>query len=528
MPTLEWIGKDKVINHHQEVPFRVLERKYSFDESGRHEEDNGSSNMIIHGDNLEALKALLPRYEGQIKCIYIDPPYNTGNEGWVYNDNVNDPRIRKWLGEVVGKEGEDLTRHDKWLCMMYPRLRLLHKLLSSDGAIFISIDDNEQEYLKAICNEIFGVSNHVATFVWQKRYSPDIRTAVSNAHEYIICFSKDPVAFKERRNLLPLGEEQTKQFTNPDNDPRGPWKANDFTAPGYRPNQMYEIVLPSGRTVTPPAGRCWRVTKEGFEQFKKEDKMVYGADGNGVPAVKRFLSEMPGMVPWTWLNHELVGHTQEGNKLLASILGKAVFDYPKPMRLIRYFLQIATDKDDIILDSFAGSGTTAHAVTDLNNDDGGSRKFIIIEMMDYADTITAERVKRVITGYGEGKKAVPGTGGSFSFYELGEPLMLDAEHLNEKVGKDKIREYVWYTETRRPLLKTVPEHPYQLGTFNHTAYYFYYEPDQMTVLGYDFLSTIREKAESYIIYADRCALSDAELMRFGITFKKIPRDITRL
>ena len=180
------------------------------------------------------------------------------------------------------------------------------------------------------------------------------------------------------------------------------------------------------------------------------------------------------------------------------------------------------------MDSFAGSGTTAHAVTDLNNDDGGSRKFIIIEMMDYADTITAERVKRVITGYGEGKKAVPGTGGSFSFYELGEPLMLDAEHLNEKVGKDKIREYVWYTETRQPLPETRPEHDYQLGALNHTAYYFYYEPDQMTVLGYDFLSTIREKAESYIIYADRCALSDAELMRFGITFKKIPRDITRL
>ena len=164
MPTLEWIGKDKVINHHHEVPFRVLERTYSYDESGRHDDDNDSENMIIHGDNLEALKALLPRYEGQIKCIYIDPPYNTGNEGWVYNDNVNDPKIRKWLGEVVGKEGEDLTRHDKWLCMMYPRLRLLHKLLSSDGAIFISIDDNEQEYLKAICNEIFGTSNHVATY----------------------------------------------------------------------------------------------------------------------------------------------------------------------------------------------------------------------------------------------------------------------------------------------------------------------------------------------------------------------------
>ena len=174
MPTLEWIGKDKVINHHQEVPFRVLERKYSFDESGQHEEDNGSENMIIRGDNLEALKALLPRYEGRIKCIYIDPPYNTGNEGWVYNDNVNDPKIKKWLGEVVGKEGEDLTRHDKWLCMMYPRLKLLQKLLAEDGVIFISIDDREQVLLRMICNEIFGESNFLAQFVWQKRTSPDM------------------------------------------------------------------------------------------------------------------------------------------------------------------------------------------------------------------------------------------------------------------------------------------------------------------------------------------------------------------
>jgi len=190
MPTLEWIGKDKVINHHQEVPFRVLERTYSYDESGRHDDDNGSENMIIHGDNLEALKALLPRYEGQIKCIYIDPPYNTGNEGWVYNDNVNDPKIRKWLGEVVGKEGEDLSRHDKWLCMMYPRLRLLYKLLSDDGAIFISIDDNEQANLKLICDEIFGSSRFVAQIVWQKRTSPDARKRMSNGHEYILIMSR--------------------------------------------------------------------------------------------------------------------------------------------------------------------------------------------------------------------------------------------------------------------------------------------------------------------------------------------------
>lgn len=168
MPTLEWIGKSKVINHHQDVPFRVLERKYSFDENGQHSEDNGSENMIIRGDNLEALKALLPRYEGRVKCIYIDPPYNTGNEGWVYNDNVNDPKIKKWLGEVVGKEGEDLTRHDKWRCMMYPRLKLLQKLLVNDGVIFISIDDTEYANLKLICDEIFGIRNFLADVIWEK------------------------------------------------------------------------------------------------------------------------------------------------------------------------------------------------------------------------------------------------------------------------------------------------------------------------------------------------------------------------
>lgn len=295
MPTLNWIGKDKVVNHHLDVPFRTLEKQYTFASEGQ---DDGG-NMIIHGDNLDALKALLPQYEGRVKCIYIDPPYNTGNEGWVYNDNVNDPKIRKWLGEVVGKEGEDLSRHDKWLCMMYPRLKLLHKLLAEDGAIFISIDDIEFSYLQLICGEIFGQRNHVATFIWQKRYSPDVRTSISDAHEFVLCYTKNPELFKEHRHLLPLTESQTKQFSNPDDDPRGPWKANDFTAPGYRPNQMYEITLPSGRVVTPPTGRCWRVTKEGFDQFVAEDKMIYGSNGDGVPAVKRFLSEMPGMVPWT-------------------------------------------------------------------------------------------------------------------------------------------------------------------------------------------------------------------------------------
>lgn len=578
MPTLEWIGKDKVVNHHQQVPYRVLEAQYT------HNADQ-SDNMIIRGDNLEALKSLLPKYEGKVKCIYIDPPYNTGNEGWVYNDNVNDPKIKKWLGEVVGKEGEDLSRHDKWLCMMYPRLKLLQKLLAENGAIFISIDDMEIANLKTLCNEIFGASNHLATFIWQKRYSPDVRTAISDAHEFILCYAKNPELFKSERHLLPLTTAQTKQFSNPDNDPRGPWKANDFTAPGYRPNQMYEITLPSGRIVTPPTGRCWRVTKDGFEQFVAENKMIYGNNGDGVPAVKRFLSEMPGMVPWTWWNHEEVGHTQEGNKLLAAILGKAVFDYPKPVRLIERILQIATDTDSIILDSFAGSGTTAHAVLNMNKADGGNRRFILIEMMDYADSITAERVKRVIDGYtqdqevvlfdeeitasnleqgaellaeakavakdakgkyssvkkpvmdgnhlkvvavNKAKDAVPGTGGSFTFYDLGEALLLPNGNLNENVSSDKIREYVYYMETKDALAEASNGNPYFMGNSRGAAYYFYYEKDAITTLDHEFLATIPERADNYVIYADLCTIPAEELAKYNITFKKIPRDIAKL
>ena len=519
MPTLDWIGKDKVINHHMDVPYRVLDKQYTYG-------GDKSENIIIHGDNLEALKSLLPKYEGKVKCIYIDPPYNTGNEGWVYNDNVNDPKIKKWLGEVVGKEGEDLSRHDKWLCMMYPRLKLLQKLLREDGAIFISIDDIEEANLKLICGEIFGANNHIATFVWQKRYSPDARVAVSDAHEFILCYAKNPGLFKDTRHLLPLTDSQTKQFSNPDNDPRGPWKANDFTAPGYRPNQMYEITLPSGRVVTPPAGRCWRVTKEGFDQFVAENKMIYGNNGDGAPAVKRFLSEMPGMVPWTWWNYEAVGHSQEGNKQLAAILGKATFDYPKPSRLIERIIHIASDADSIVLDSFAGSGTTAHAVLNKNKEDGGHRKFILIEMGNYADTITAERVKRVIDGYGEGKSAVEGTGGDFTYYELGQPLFIEDHQLNPEVPDEKICEYIWYAETHTSY--EPKDAPYYLGVANGTAYYFYYEKEALCILNYAFLSHVQEKADHYVIYADQCTLSDDELLKYGITFKKIPRDIARL
>ena len=523
MPTLEWIGKDKVINHHQQVPYRVLEEKYTYNAEK-------SDNMIIRGDNLEALKALLPKYEGRIKCIYIDPPYNTGNEGWVYNDNVNDPKIKKWLGETVGKEGEDLSRHDKWLCMMYPRLKLLYRLLhKKDGCIFISIDENEFANLKLLCDEIFGSSQHIATFIWQKRYSRENREAIGDAHEYILLYATDTVSFKEQRHLVPMNEEQAKVYKNPNNDPKGRWRGVPMTAQGFRPNQMYPITDPSGNIHYPPEGRCWSTLESEYLKLKDEGRIYFGKNNDSQPSVIRYLSEVEGVVPWTWLPSTEVGHTDAAKKEVYSILGKTnSFDTPKPETLIHYLLSICTNPGDIILDSFAGSGTTAHAVLNMNKADGGNRKFILVEMLDYADSITAERVKRVIDGYGEGNNAVEGTGGDFTFYDLGQALLLPDGNLNEEVGVEKIREYVWYMETKTPLAETAGDNAYYLGCNNNTGYYFFYEKDCITTLGYEFLATIKEKSESYLIYADLCTIPDDELKRHNITFKKIPRDIAKL
>jgi len=529
MPTLEWIGKDKVVNHHLDVPFRVLERKYSFDENGQHNEDNGSENMIIRGDNLEALKALLPRYEGRVKCIYIDPPYNTGNEGWVYNDNVNDPKIKKWLGAVVGKEGEDLTRHDKWLCMMYPRLKLLQKLLADDGAIFISIDDTEISNLRLLMDEVFGANNFVTTVIWHKNYAPKSSAKFfSEDHDYITVYAKNKMAWIP--NLLPRTEEQDKIYKNPDNDPRGLWRPDNLSARNPYSLGLYSITCPGGRVIPgPPAGRYWVVSEEKFKQMDADGRIYWGKDGNNIPAPKRYLSEVKqGRVPQTIWEYEEVGHTQDAKKDLKAIFdGEMPFDTPKPYRLIERILQIASDSDSIILDSFAGSGTTAHAVLNMNKADGGHRKFILVEMMDYADSITAERVKRVIRGYGEGKNAVESTGGNFSFYDLGEPL-LHGDMLNENVGVEKIREYVYFTDTKASLPESHPDEPYFMGVHIGSSYYFYYEKQAVTTLNREFLHTVKTEADAYVIYADLCTLSEAELEKYHITFKKIPRDIAKL
>lgn len=583
MPTLDWIGKDKVVNHHLDVPYRVLERQYSFDANGTHTEDNGSENMIIHGDNLSALKSLLPQYEGKIKCIYIDPPYNTGNENWVYNDNVNDPRILKWLGEVVGKEGEDLSRHDKWLCMMYPRLKLLHRLLADDGVIFISIDDNELYNLKSICDEIFGMNCFVANISWQRTYSMrNDSKGIAAEIEHILVYSK---ALNWNPTKLERTADMDSKYKNPDNDPKGAWRNIVASAPNAATHQgmVYAIQNPiTGKYAYPPQGRCWslgqdqmlaamcqwcdyelkdigdaeeraRVCGIAAEAVRKDvlaivisepldiakrkaerwyegiiPEFFFSAKGKGALSRKAYIENMGGRPVTNFWPFSETGHTDEASRLLKNMFGgTAIFDTPKPPRLLERILHIIDDKDAVILDSFAGSGTTAHAVLNMNKSDGGNRKFILIEMMDYADTITAERVKRVIDGYGEGKQAVEGTCGNFSYYELGDTLMENGT-LNENVSIDKIREYVYFTETKCRPMPISEDEPYLLGCHLVTAYYFYYDKEHITTLNREFLHTVKTASDSYVMYADLCTLSNAELEKFHITFKKIPRDISKL
>ncbi len=547
MPTLTWIGKDKVVNHHHDVPYRVLEHKYGF----RAEDDGDrtpteSDNKIIHGDNLEALKSLLPEYEGRVKCIYIDPPYNTGNEKWVYNDNVNDPKIKKWLGEVVGKPGEDLSRHDKWLCMMYPRLKLLHKLLAEDGAVFISIDDNELANLKLLCDEIFGANNLVTNFIWERKKKPAfLSNQLGSITEYVLCYSKEIKSlpaftsseFKTTEGKkYPLNNagngisiltfpEQSVQF-HIDNSIIEP---QDMSGGNIITKLLDKVVIVNGKNITPfRLEGEWRYSQTRLNEIisNKEELIIskipfrpnHIKRGGDEKKIHNFLS---------YRTYD-INTNEDASANLQSIFGQKAFDFSKPDNLLSFLIDLITDSESIILDSFAGSGTTAHAVLNLNKKDGGNRKFILVEMEDYAESITAERVRRVMRGYGEGKNATAGTGGAFDYYELGEPMFDEEKNLNENIGEEKIREYIYYTETKRHLeRKRTEASKYLLDTHNATGYYFYYERDRLTTLGVDTLHIVTERAEQYVIYADVCTLSKEDMAAKNIVFKKIPRDIKR-
>lgn len=543
MPTLTWIGKEKVVNHHLDVPFRVLDRQYTFGDTP------DSGNKIIHGDNLEALKALLPEYEGKIKCIYIDPPYNTGNEKWVYNDNVNDPHIRKWLGQVVGSEMDDLTRHDKWLCMMYPRLVLLQKLLKDDGAIFISIDDNELYFLKCICDEIFGKANYLCSICIKNDSRARPYNSISVTHEYLLVYTGANFI----ANSL---HDKSKKFQYKDEfggydlyELRN--RNSDFNSDN-RPNLYYPFWVNPNNEIEKSLFEIDLVEHEGWIKFYPQESqgiktvwrwgkekaqenlntVIFGRKAvGGWQVVKKYRDDIYAL-PSVWDDADV--SSDRGTLTMKKFFNnKRVFAFPKSPELIQRCLQLASDPDSIILDSFAGSGTTAHAVLNLNKQDGGNRKFILVELGDYAENITAERVRRVMSGYGEGKNAVEGTGGSFDFYELGDTLFdPKTENLNDNADTEQIRQYVWYSETHAPYIApTAEHHPYWLGTDQRINYYFYYIKGEETCLSWDFLRTLtpeRDKAEMYIIYADRCVLTESEMQQLNIRFKKIPRDIKRV
>jgi adenine-specific DNA-methyltransferase len=547
MPSLDFKGKQFVHSHHLSVPFRELrvDRKRSLPAKGA--KPSLDDNLIIHGDTLEALKALLPTHAGKVDCIFIDPPYNTGNEGWCYNDNVRSPLMKEWLKKSANPvDKEDLERHDKWLCMMWPRLQLLRELLAETGAIFVTIDDNEAHRLRLIMDEVFGEDGFITSIAWQARYSRSNDAVFSLSHNTVLIYGKDVAAWENSRNLLERGSSQEAQYTNPDNDPRGPWRAIPWDAPNVRENLSYPIKTRSGKIKYPPPGRHWSRTEEKWLEIVAAGLDYYGRDGKGSPSYKAFLKDAPGIVPNTWWTHAEGGHTDDAKKELLEIMGteELAFATPKPTRLLDRILQIATQKDSLILDSFAGSGTTAHAVLAANTKDGGNRRFILVETEDYADTLTAERVRRVIQGYSftgnqrtelmrekvtwttfkkaaelsekvesierlegagydrvkkeikegvltvTGERSItektPGLGGSFTYCELGDPIDIDSL-LTGGGGMpsyETLARYVFYTATGRSLEKVAaPKADGFIGETEIFRLHLIYKPDKEWLRG---------------------------------------------
>ena len=532
MPTLEFKGKQHIYAHHLTVPYRPL-----VPDAGRSlNPADTDDNLIIHGDNLHALKALLPRYAGKVKCIYIDPPYNTGKEGWVYNDNVNSPLMRQWLANHSPVEGEDLERHDKWLCMMWPRLHLLKELLAATGVIFVTIDDNEQHHLRMLMDEIFGENNFTASIIWHHRKSSQNDIDVSLSHNYILCYALDRSSFS-----FNAGDVDESRFSNPDQDPRGPWVADPMDAPNIRENLTYEIINPAtGAAHSPPVGRCWRFLRERFEDALNDNRIVFGKSGKARPQYKRFLSEARERgtnISTIWRDD--VGTATDATKELQQMFGRGQsFPTPKPTDLLSKIVRIATDENDIVLDSFAGSGTTAQAVLAVNQEDGSNRKFILVECEDYADTITAERVRRVINGVPNARDPAlqEGLGGSFTYCTLGDPSdverMLTGESLLE------------YSELAAYLLHTASglsasgglDAQNEDGLFyrnGDTDYYLLYRPEidwlrsKEAVLNEQQARRIHASGRKAVVFAADKYMSQRFLTDMSITFCQIPYELHR-
>ncbi|MBM3327616.1 MAG: site-specific DNA-methyltransferase [Calditrichaeota bacterium] len=547
MPTLEWIGKKAVLNHHKEVPFRLLKTN---EELSAGAPDCG--NLLVQGDNLEALKALLPYYAGKVKCIYIDPPYNTGKSDWIYNDNVNSPETKDWLHKVVKSEDEDLSRHDKWLCMMYPRIRLLKEFLSEEGIIFVSIDDNEVSNLNQIMSDIFGEKNFLANLIW------DLGTGTAaghftRSHEYILTYAKNKSIL---RNFSYIGDEDkiseraVKKISkgNPASQITFPvgmeFEGKDATFNGVYGNSEKIRIMDSEmkfvdgkliNEVTIEAG--WAMRNQILSWISGQDTI----DSKG-QIVTKFFFDKKGVLQYEkirgFINPQSVirgiASTRKGSALLEEIMGERKMEFPKPVELISYLISLITTPESIILDSFAGSGTTAHAVLSLNNKYGSNRKFIVIECEDYVNTLTAERIRRVIKGVINSKdpQLKVGLGGGFRYVELG-PTLFDAEgRIRPEITYAELAHHIHFTETGEPLSETGLSTAPLLGISKGSAIYLLYNgilKDKRANGGNVLTKAILERLPVFdgpkIIYGTACRLGQKFLNERGITFRQIPYEI---
>jgi adenine-specific DNA-methyltransferase len=511
MPILDWLNKQEAVRAAQRVPYRLLKAVPELC-AGAPDTDN----MLIQGDNLHALKALLPTHAGKVKCIYIDPPYNTRSAFEHYDDNLE---------------------HSVWLSMMYPRLELLRELLVEDGSIWVSIDDNEAHYLKVVMDEVFGRRNFVANVVWQKKASPQANAVwLSDSHDHVICFAKNKEIWRPK--LLKRTEAADARFSNPDNDPRGDWTSGDFTisltggqrgaqfAKTGQSNNLYEITTPSERKLWPTKGRCWGATEEKFLELRKDNRIWFGENGSNVPRIKRFLSEVQeGIVCTTvWLRAE-VGDNQTSKKEVMTFNQENVFATPKPESLIQRIFEIATNPNDLILDSFLGSGTTAAVAHKMN------RRYIGIEMGGHAQTHCQPRLRKVVEGEqgGISKAVLWQGGGGFRFYRLGSEIFDQYGAINAGIDFSSLAAYIWHMETGAPLTHA---ESLLLGIHDGAAYYLLYNgilrdrrPQGGNVLTRAVLEMLPRHPGKKVIYGETSRLGQTRLNAEQITFKQIPYDV---
>jgi adenine-specific DNA-methyltransferase len=510
VPTLDWLNRDAAFRSADAVPTRVLRPHAAGHLFGDAGADGG--NLLIQGDNLEALRALLPFYRGRVKCIFIDPPYNTKSAFEHYDDNLE---------------------HSQWLSMMLPRLQLLRELLREDGSIWVTIDDNEGHYLKVLMDEVFGRGNFVASVVWRKNYAPKSSARhFSVDHDYVLVFAKSADAWFP--NPMSRRAEQDEVYKNPDNDPRGRWRPDNLSARNPYSLGIYEIRTPGGRSIDgPPTGRYWAISKEKLEALHADRRIWWGKSGNNIPALKRFLAEVKqGRVPQTYWSWEEVGHTQDAKKEALALAPDGPFGTPKPEALVQRIVEIATNPSDLILDSFLGSGTTAAVAHKMG------RRWIGIEMGDHAVTHCLPRLRKVVEGEqgGISKTVNWQGGGGFRLLQLGAPLFYADGEIDADVRFADLAAFVWLRETGTALAEPASATP-KLGVHDGTAYYLLYNgilgdrrPEGGNVLTSAVLAALHEHcphAGAKVIYGEACRLGAARLAAERITFRQLPHALPR-